>query len=140
MVLTTSRETGGWPLGSTVLRIALRSLLLIAALFVVGVLVWQGITAGGNPDPIAPHTSPTAAVLNIGVLVFREGLETILVLAAITASMTGKKQSHRQPVIAGAGMAFVSTLITWFVAAGIVSNLTTSISALNLQAATGLLA
>ncbi len=121
-------------------RLASRILLLLAALIVSGVLVWQGITSGGNPDPTAPNTSPTAALLNIAVLVFREGLECILVLSAITASMTGSKQAHRRPVMAGAGIAFVATLITWFIAAGIISNLTGSVSALNLQAATGLLA
>ena len=121
-------------------RLTFRILLLLAALIVVAILVWQGITSGGNPDPTAPNTSPTAALLNIAVLVFREGLECILVLSAITASMTGNKQTHRRPVIAGAGIAFIATLITWFIAVGIVSNLTGSVSALNLQAATGLLA
>jgi high-affinity iron transporter len=121
-------------------RLAFRILLLLAALIVVAVLVWQGITSGGNPDPTAPNTSPTAALLNIAVLVFREGLECILVLSAITASMTGSKQAHRRPVIAGAGIAFIATIITWFIAAGVISDLTGSISALNLQAITGLLA
>jgi len=122
------------------MRNLFRIFLLLGALAVTGVLVWQGVTAGGNPDPTAPNTSPAAALLNIAVLVFREGLECILVLSAITASMTGNKQTHRRPVIAGAGIAFIATIITWFIAVGIVSNLTGSVSALNLQAATGLLA
>jgi high-affinity iron transporter len=121
-------------------RRAFRISLIVCALIIVVVLVWQGVTAQGNPDPTAPHTSPTAAVLDIAVLVFREGLESILVLAAIIASMTGEKQSHRKPIVAGAGVAFVATLVSWFVAVGIVSNLGKSVSALNLQAATGLLA
>ena len=121
-------------------RLVFRFLLLLGALLVGGVLVWQGITAKGNPDPTAPNISPTAALLNIGVLVFREGLECILVLSAITASMTGKKQAHRRPVMAGAGVAFIATLITWFIATGIVSDLSNSVSALNLQAITGLIA
>ena len=121
-------------------RFVLRIALVIAALIVASVFVWQGITAGGNPKPTAPNTSPTAALLGIAVLVFREGLECILVLTAITASMTGNKQSHRQPVFAGAGVAFVATLITWFIAVGIITNLGESVSALNLQAATGLIA
>jgi high-affinity iron transporter len=120
--------------------VAFRISLAVCALLIVGILVWQGVTAQGNPDPTSPHTSPTAAVLDIAVLVFREGLESILVLAAIIASMTGEKQSHRKPVVAGAGVAFIATLVTWFVAVGIVSNLGKSVSALNLQAATGLLA
>jgi high-affinity iron transporter len=122
------------------MSVVTRVFLVAAALMVAGVLVWQGITAGGNPDPLAPNTSPAAATLNIGVLVFREGLECILVLSAITASMTGKKQAHRRPVIAGAGVGFVATIITWFIAIGIVNDLLGSVSALNLQAATGLVA
>jgi high-affinity iron transporter len=121
-------------------RMAFRIALLVCALAIVAVLVWQGVTAQGNPNPTAPHTSPTAAVLDIAVLVFREGLESILVLAAIVASMRGERESQRRPIIIGAAGAGVGTLITWFVAVGIVSNLGTSVSALNLQAATGLLA
>ena len=117
-----------------------RTLLIAAALMLIGMLVWQGITAGGKPDPTDPNASPTAALLNISVLVFREGLESILVLSAIIASMVGEKKAHRRPVIAGAGVAFFATLITWFVAVGIMSNLLNNVSALNLQAATGLLA
>src|ERR1044071_10491984 len=89
---------------------------VLAALCVAAMLVWQGITAHGAPDPTRPNTSPTVAFLDIGILVFREGLECILVLAAITASMTGPKRAHRKPVAAGAGVAFIATLVTWAVA------------------------
>jgi high-affinity iron transporter len=40
----------------------------------------------------------------------------------------------------GAGMAFVATLVTWFIAIKIVGQLTESVPALDLQAATGLVA
>jgi high-affinity iron transporter len=119
---------------------ALRIGIVVAALCVVAMLVWQGITAHGAPDPTRPNTSPTVAFLDIGILVFREGLECILVLAAITASMTGAKRSHRRPVAFGAGLAFVATLITWLIAVRIVGSLSDNMSALDLQAATGLLA
>jgi high-affinity iron transporter len=121
-----------------------RSIFLVgifaAAICVVALLIWQGVTAHGAPDPTQPNTSPTVAFLDIGVLVFREGLECILVLAAITASMTGAKKAHRRPVAIGAGIAFIATLITWFIATGVVGQLTESVPALDLQAATGLLA
>src|SRR3984893_6198951 len=119
---------------------ALRIGVVVAALFVVTMLVWQVGTAHGAPDPMRPNTSPTVAFLDIGILVFREGLECILVLAAITASMTGAKRVHRQPVALGAGLALIATLVTWFVAVRIVGSLSDNMSALDLQAATGLLA
>jgi high-affinity iron transporter len=112
----------------------------LSALAVAAVLVWQGVTASGNPDPLAANTSRTAATLDIAVLVFREGLETILVLSALTASMLGANQAHRRPIAVGVGAGFVATLITWFIATLIVSDLSRNVSALNLQAATGLLA
>jgi high-affinity iron transporter len=122
------------------MKAALRIGILGAALFVVAMLIWQGVTAQGAPDPMRPNTSPTVAFLDIGILVFREGLECILVLAAITASMVGAKRSHRRPVALGAGLAFGATLITWFIAVRIVGSLSDNMSALDLQAATGLLA
>ena len=98
-----------------------------------------------RPIPWPPYsrTMPrpsgaASAVLDIGVLVFREGLECILVLAAITASMTGAKQALRRPVALGAGIAFLATLITWCIAIGIMGQLTESVPALDMQAATGL--
>ena len=122
------------------MKLALRTGIIVAAACVVVLIVWQGVTAHGAPDPTQPNTSPTVAFLDIGVLVFREGLECILVLAAITASMTGKKRIYRRPIAAGAGMAFGATLITWLIAVRIVSSLSDNIPALDLQAATGLLA
>jgi len=111
-----------------------------AAIFVIALIIWQGVTAHGTPDPMQPDASSAVASMDIGILVFREGLECILVLVAITASMTGSDQVHRRPVAMGAGMAFVATLVTWFIAIKIVGQLTESVPALDLQAATGLVA
>ena len=115
-------------------------ILSVAAAAVAAILIWQGLSEHGAPDPLRPNTSPTVAFLDIGVLVFREGLECILVLAAITASMTGAKQAHRRPVALGAGVAFGATLVTWLIAVRIVGSLSDNVPALDLQAATGLLA
>ncbi len=122
------------------LRLLLATGLLASILCVLGVLIWQGVTAHGAPDPEHPSTSPAMAFLDIGVLVFREGLECILVLAALTASMTGRTAVHRRPIAVGAGLGFVATGITWFIAIGIMQQLIESVPALDLQAATGLLA
>jgi high-affinity iron transporter len=118
----------------------LPAFLILSALAVAGILVWQAVTAGGNPDPTTPDASRVSATLDIAVLVFREGLECILVLSALTASMVGANQGYRRPIAAGVGIGFVATLATWFIATRIVGDLSESISALNLQAATGLLA
>jgi high-affinity iron transporter len=120
--------------GHAVGRVALWS----GVLAVVIGLVWAAIAAGGNPDPLTAEGS--TAVLDIGVLVFREGLECILVLAAITASRASSGEPYKRPIAAGALVGFVATLITWRIAVGIVDALTESVSALHVQAATGLLA
>jgi high-affinity iron transporter len=106
---------------------------------VAAVLVLQVLRTGGLPDPIA-HRDFGARVLDIAVLVFREGLECILVLAAVTANLIGTRQTYQRPVAAGAAGALLATLATWFVAVGIIQSLADDVSALHLQAATGLLA
>jgi high-affinity iron transporter len=62
------------------------------------------------------------------------------VLSAITASMIGSQQAYQRPIAIGAGVAFLATLITWFLVVGIVHSLMESLPALDVQAATGLLA
>jgi high-affinity iron transporter len=121
-------------------RVSFRVFLFVGAVIVLGVLVWQAVTANGSPDPTQPHTSKTVAVLDIGVLVFREGLECVLVLSAITAGMAGNQRGRRRPVMEGAAVGFLATLATWVVAVGIVTSLAQNMPALQLQAATGMLA
>jgi high-affinity iron transporter len=103
------------------------------------VLVWQGITAAGNPNP-TPGTSFPVAALDIAVLVTREGLECILVLAALIAGLKGKNYGYQRPIQAGAGLGFVAGIATWFVAISVVGDLMLSYGALAVQAATGLFA
>jgi high-affinity iron transporter len=106
---------------------------------VAAILLLQVLRTGGLPDPLA-HRDFGARILDIAVLVFREGLECILVLAAVTANMVGARQGYQRPVVAGASAAFAASLVTWFVAVGIIESLSGSVSALHLQAATGLVA
>ncbi len=112
----------------------------VAFAVVAAVLVWQGLIEHGNPAPVMQAPGSFSAILDIGVLVFREGLECILVLAAITASMTGPQQGYTRSVAAGAAIGFAATLVTWFIAVRILDDISQSVSALDLQAATGLLA
>lgn len=113
---------------------------VVCIFLVAGILLWQALAASGNPNPLARNTSQSAAVLDIGVLVFREGLECVLVLAAITAGAPEKRRSYRNPIAIGAAAGFVATLLTWVVAVRVLNDLSRNVSALALQAATGLLA
>ncbi len=96
--------------------------------------------SGGVGDPTDPTTrmSHGAVVFDSGLLVFREGLESILVLAAITASFMGANQRLRRPVGAGAGLGIAATIATWFVAVAVIGRL--GLGGYELQAATGLAA
>jgi high-affinity iron transporter len=117
-----------------------RAVFGVLTLVIVGVLVWQGITANGVPDPAASNISPATAILNTAILVFREGLEAILVLSAITAGLIRSKKDAWKPIFVGSGISFFLTIITWFVVVGIISLVGNTTSELNIQAATGLLA
>lgn len=122
-------------------RTYLLPILLIPGVLVISwVLIWQALASAGNPNPFAHASGSPAQVLDIAVLVFREGLECILVLSAVTASMVKSENSYRRPVAAGVGAGLLATLATWFIAVSIVDDLTKSINALYVQAATGLLA
>ena len=48
------------------------------------------------------------------MIVFREGLEAVLILAAITASMVGANLPRRREVFLGAAVSFVAAIGTWF--------------------------
>jgi len=81
-----------------------------------------------------------SGVVNISVLVFREGLECILVLAALTASFRGKESRYHRSVVGGVLFGMLATAITWMIAVRILNDLSENVSALTLQAGTGLLA
>src|SRR3954466_9044694 len=83
----------------------------------VGLLVYLMATASTGPlDPTEVKTSHGTAVVNSAIIVFREGLEAVLIFAAITASFLGANKRRRRPVVAGAAVAFGAAVVTWFVA------------------------
>ena len=112
--------------------------LALGGLLVSAVLAWVTIVAAGAPDPMARGLSRSAMALSSGVLVFREGLEAILVLAAVTAGLARFKPGYWPPVLAGVSAALLATVATWFVAVALISSI--SAPELAIQAGTGLLA
>ena len=107
----------------------------------VGLLVWKAATAPdgvADPTQAGAHLSHGSVVVNSGLLVFREGLEAILVLAAVTASFMGSNQSLRRPVGGGAALAIAASVGTWVLAIAVIGAL--GGPGLDVQAGTGLLA
>jgi FTR1 family protein len=82
--------------------------------------------------------SRATVVTDAAILVFREGLEAVLILAAITASFTGARRALRRPVLIGGLAGIGATALTWAVAQLLISQLGTG--GLRLEAITGLLA
>ena len=109
-----------------------------AAVLILSLLVWQAFTSHGNPDPTADNVSHTAMVIDTGILVFREGLEAILVLAALTASLVRTEEGYWKPVALGASASFLASVVTWFIVVALISEI--NAPALYVQAGTGLLA
>lgn len=61
-------------------------------------------------------TAPAAIIGNAAMIVFREGLEAVVIMAALLASLVGAYESYRRPMILGAVVAFVATLATGWLA------------------------
>ena len=114
-----------------------RWVLLSLLALLIFVITLQALD-GGVVDPTGQHLSSRAAAFNSGLLVFREGLESVLVLAAITAGLQGANRSLRRPIGIGVLIALAATVATWFVAIWLLGSV--SARALDVQAATGLVA
>jgi high-affinity iron transporter len=84
------------------------------------------------------HVSRTTIVIDGAIIVFREGLEAVLILAALTASFVGAKRHLRRPVLIGAVAGLGATALTWVVAQMMLHML--GEGGLELQAVTGLIA
>ena len=67
--------------------------------------------------------STGAIVTNSAIVVFREGLEGVLILAALMASMVGANRRFRRPLLIGVGIALVASAITWAIAQTVLGSL-----------------
>jgi high-affinity iron transporter len=63
--------------------------------------------------------SQSAVVVNGAIVVFREGLEALLIVAALGAGFVSTRPLWRRPVVAGAAGAIPLTLITWALASAL---------------------
>jgi high-affinity iron transporter len=72
---------------------------------------------------LGDSASRTTVVTNAAIIVFREGLEAVLILAAITASFVGLRRRLRRPVLVGAALGLVASVFTWVLAQTILQSL-----------------
>jgi high-affinity iron transporter len=87
---------------------------------------------------LGDSASGATVVTNSAILVFREGLEAVLILAAITASFVGVRRRLRRPVLLGALLGLLASVVTWVIASTLLESLATSGE--RLEAVTGLVA
>ncbi len=98
---------------------AARALIWSALGLAVAGLVYLMATADTGPqDPteVAERQSEATVVFNSAAIIFREGLEAVLIFAAVTAGLSGAHAARRRPVVAGALVAFGASVLTWFAA------------------------
>ena len=69
-------------------------------------------------------SAPGAIISNAAIIVFREGLESVVILAALMASMVGALARHRRPMVLGVVLSLLATAATWWIAQEILSSLT----------------
>lgn len=64
--------------------------------------------------------APAAVATNAAIIVFREGLEAVLILASLMGSLKqGDNRRLRRPLWWGAAAAFVATVLTWVLMRGV---------------------
>ncbi len=111
-----------------------------AAAIVATVVASVVYASQGTPNPTdATGPEPHAVIVaNSAIIVFREGLEAVLILAAVMAPMLGAGARLKRPVAAGAGLGLGAAVATWFAAQAILAQFTQYGD--RLQAVTGLIA
>ena len=67
--------------------------------------------------------SDVSVATNAAIIVFREGLEAVLILAALMASLVGGQRHFRRPMFAGVALALVASAVTWMIAQTVLTSL-----------------
>ena len=69
-------------------------------------------------------SAPGAIIGNAAIIVFREGLESVVILAALMASLVGAYAHYRRPMVLGVVLSLVATALTWWLAQKVLTSLT----------------
>ena len=70
------------------------------------------------------NNAPVSVASNAAIIVFREGLEAVLILASLMGSLKlGEQRRFRRPLWWGAAGALLASALTWLLARGLLSSL-----------------
>jgi high-affinity iron transporter len=70
------------------------------------------------------NTAPTAIAMNAGIIVFREGLEAVVILASLMSSLkSAEERRYRKPMWLGSLLALLATVLTWLLAHEVLQSL-----------------
>jgi high-affinity iron transporter len=73
---------------------------------------------------LSSKSAPTAVATNAAIIVFREGLEAVLILASLLASLrSAQTRKFRYPILVGGVLAFIASALTWWVANSLLMSL-----------------
>ncbi|MEZ4767435.1 MAG: hypothetical protein R2844_03305 [Caldilineales bacterium] len=73
---------------------------------------------------LAQESSPVSVATNAGLIVFREGMEAVIILAALMSSMRrAEERRYRKPMWAGTGLALLATAGIWVLAHSVLQSL-----------------
>ena len=70
------------------------------------------------------NTAPTAIAMNAGIIVFREGLEDVVILASLMSSLkSAEERRYRKAMWLGSLLALLATVLTWLLAHEVLQSL-----------------
>jgi high-affinity iron transporter len=73
---------------------------------------------------LGKNTAPAAIAVNAGIIVFREGLEAVVILASLMSSLkSAEERKYRKPMWVGVILALVATALTWMLANSVLQSM-----------------
>src|SRR3954453_12596136 len=91
-----------------------RALPWAIAVALLGLCVWFTTQSlGVDPTETPNAESHTTVVVDSAIIVFREGLEAVVIFAAVIASFLGSNKARKRAVAGGAGIGFLAAVLTW---------------------------
>lgn len=79
---------------------------------------------GSSVTILSAQSAQIATIGSAGILVFREGLEAVIIMASLMGSMkAGANRKYRRPMWLGGGLGLLATVATFFLARSVIAAL-----------------